>query len=61
MHVEVGFAADVDVGIMEFAVGEEVEGLDNRAIGAVFEGNDAIGCSVRLHGCEDICTVRWLP
>ena len=55
MHVQVGFAADVDVRVVQFAVGEEVEGLDDGAVGAVFEGDDAVGCCVGLHGGEDVC------
>ena len=43
MHVHVRFAADGDAWEEVLPVDEEVEGVDYGAIGAVFEGDDAVG------------------
>jgi hypothetical protein len=54
VDVEVGFAADVDIGEGIVAVAEKVEGEDDAAVGAVFEGDYAEGYGFGLHGEEDV-------
>ena len=52
MHIS--FAADEDIGIFVVEVGEEVEGKDYAAIGAIFKGNDATVGGSGLDCGEDI-------
>jgi len=53
-HFYVGFPTNEDVGMLALQVGEEVEGNDDAAIGAIFKGNDAAVCEPRLHCGEDV-------
>ena len=49
MYREVGLGTDEEGGKDVFPVNEEVEGEADGAVGAVFEGNDAIGGGMRLN------------
>jgi len=42
MDVDVGFAANVDVGIELLAVDHEIQGIDDRAIRRILKGHHAI-------------------
>jgi len=53
-HFDERFAADADIGVPVCAVGEEVECRGYGTVGAVFEGDDAVGALLGLDGGEDV-------
>lgn len=54
VDVEVGFVAYGDRWKESLAIGEEVEGVYDRAIAGILKGNDAEGCGGGLYGFEDV-------
>jgi len=48
------FAADADIWMSVGAVGEEIEGRGYGPIGAVLEGDNAVGTMLGLDGGEDV-------
>ena len=56
---DIGLGADDDVGVLLLQIGEEIEGEDYGAVGAVFERDHAVLSVSGLYGAEDVFDVDF--